>query len=288
MFKFFAFLIAISGVLSCASIAGAEGLDNQRRVFVSESPSSDYRFTLGTLKNINARVVAEREVVLSGELERVTYEFIDNLSYSEAWQILASRYGPSVGRELFSCSGLDCGRSNDWANNRLGIKQLYGLDQTQKYRALVLNDSPNTYVSVYFVQRGNRRIYAQVDTISVAGQAKRISASPSTISSALEIDGVYSMPVIDGAQNTRFDADEVSSLVEALRRKPFSKYYVVGHYYVAASESGNSEQAEIIAQELVSALIKKGVKPQRLFVRSVGKLAPQRGSKSPRVELVKY
>jgi len=266
----------------------AEGLDNQRRVFFSEFESSDYRLTLGTLKNVNANVVTEREIVLNGKVERITYEFDRSLSYQEAWAMLEARFGTLAGRELFSCSGLACGRSNDWANNRLGIKQLYGLDQKQKYRALVLAGSPNTYVALYFIQRGNKRIYAQVDTVVSTAQQKRVVASPSTIANILKTDGHYAVPFVLRDSVVGFDSQELQALADALSLIPISRFYVVGHHYHSSSEAEDQSASELASLTLIDSLVASGIKNERFIPRGLGRLAPTREMSGFRVELVRY
>ena len=134
----------------------ASELDAQRKVFQSSEAGSEYRLTLSALKTVNASIVSEREIVVRGDIDRTTYEFLPSLKRREAWALLSRTLIGQQYRELYSCDGLSCGSSNAWANNRFRIKQLYGLDQTQKYRVYAVDGF--NYLVLYFVERGNRRV----------------------------------------------------------------------------------------------------------------------------------
>ena len=68
---------------------------------------------------------------------------------------------------LFRCSGRDCGRSNDWANQVFGQATLYGPDRNQRYVARQWQDQ---LVSLYVIERGNKRVYAHLQFLAPQGQ----------------------------------------------------------------------------------------------------------------------
>ena len=259
-------------------------LSDQRLVFNSEDSSAEYRLTLSAVKSVNATVVADREMLVSGRLSRHTYEFLNSIKYDEAWAMLSRAAKFDAFRELYSCDGLSCGRSNVWANNRFGIKQLYGLDQLQKYRVFERSDEFTTeFLVVYFIQRGNKRIYAQVDRIFTEKPLARIAESSSTITRLIETNGYY---IIERNDQSEFSQQQLELLVQALRKKPISTFYVVGHCANSASADKNLECAQQAATDLSAELIKMGVAKHRLEPASVGSFAPRTGVSSNRVELV--
>ena len=71
---------------------------------------------------------------------------------------------------LFECSGIECGRSNVWANQIFGQRVLYGRDATQDYlvAGTTASDGSRWLTLVYTVTRGNLREYAWVEHLAVA------------------------------------------------------------------------------------------------------------------------
>ncbi len=274
--------LLLVGVFFCLNVSAAT-LDDQRKVFVSENENVDYVLTLSALKTINAVSTAEREVRLRGDLVRTTYEFNPGLSVNDAWALVEERFNFSELHEFFTCAGLDCGSSNAWANYRFGIKQLYGLDQSQRYHVFSKAADSNEFVALYFVQRGNRRIYLQVDKISVDHQIPKIPVSPSVILNKLETRTWFALYVDNSGG---FVTDEVALLAKALRKKPLLKVYVVGHSYNAGNFEGNASQAEAYAQELKNSLLALGISASRVSVKSAGPLSPREAPGRDRVEIV--
>lgn len=262
----------------------ASELSEQRLVFNSENNDTEYRLSLSALKTVNATIVAEREVLLSGRVERRTFEFDGTLQYREAWDLLNDALDLADYRELFSCDGLSCGSSNAWANDRFEIKQLYGLDQQQKYRALVKRGAlQSEFMALYFVQRGNKRIYAQVDKIFTTQNTQEITESASTIINLLEKNAFYS---VEQNQNQEFNAQQIQLLAKALKSNPISRFYLVGHCASFDSHEKNIECARSLADQLQKALIESGIPARRIQLHSVGGLTPRPGATPNRVELV--
>ena len=79
----------------------------------------------------------------------------------------------------FECEARACGRSNLWANNLYGIRQLYGRDRFQRYQAVAL---PGGWQTLYVIERGNQEIYAHlervVDAQASVGVALALSVDP--------------------------------------------------------------------------------------------------------------
>ena len=264
--------------------AQADTLTAQRTLFTSTNKNADYVFTLGAVKTVNATTVAKREIRLTGEVGRTTYEFDLGLNIREAWELVEQHVNFDNAVEYFSCSGLDCGSSNIWANDRFGIKQLYGLDQTQRYHAFRLSADANRFVALYFVQRGNRRIYVQIDTIDVEGASvPKIAASPSVILDRLARQGWYA---VDFTHADKAESEKLRLLVEALQLKPFLSFYIIGHDYSSKIHARNLEQGLVKAQELGEALREAGIAQSRFDVLSAADMAPRALPAQSRIEIV--
>lgn len=83
---------------------------------------------------------------------------------------LVQSQGASI---LFECTGIRCGRSNVWANQVFGQRELYGRDSTQDYFVAGTRDPDGSVwlTSVYTVTRGNLREYVWVERLKVAAGA---------------------------------------------------------------------------------------------------------------------
>lgn len=274
--------ITILLYLFCAT-AYAETLKSQRAVFSETIKSQEYRLTLSGLRKINAVHRSEREVLIRGEIQRETIEFNSGVSVSEAWVMLASSYLNNAYLELFSCLSLACGSSNAWANERFGIKQLYGMEQKQRYYALRSKLDPSVYVALYFVERGNHRIYAQIDTIKTLGAPVSISPSYSSIMNQIQTQGFYSISIDD---DQKYINEELNAVAKALHSKPFLEFYIVGHAYSAKKLDENKRIAEQHVVAVVDALLLQGVKENRLEKHALGNLSPVNALPRDRVELV--
>lgn len=70
---------------------------------------------------------------------------------------------------LFECSGIDCGRSNVWANQIFEQSRLLGRDREQDYLVAATMDSAGQrwLTLVYTVTRGNLREYVWVEHLKV-------------------------------------------------------------------------------------------------------------------------
>lgn len=260
-----------------------------RTVYSSQAELADYRLALGPLQKNNNVWQAEREEKMSGLLHRRTIEVNDSYSRREVMNTISGFFSSRDGRLLYSCDGLDCGSSAAWANESFGIKQLYGLDRYQHYRVWELNGETGTDIAVvYAVQRGNKRIYVQIDTLEVTkGSEKSIVSSPEAILAELDTKKYFVFPGIrfTGSALT-FEDDHVDSVAAALARNPRLTLYLVGHDYLDGSLEEQLARSKSYAGQLKERLEKMGVSAGRLHVQGVGSLAPRGKNLSARLELV--
>ncbi|MFT7561550.1 MAG: hypothetical protein ACI93R_003479 [Flavobacteriales bacterium] len=282
-------LLKVVGVLFVlmSSVVSAESLIGQHLFQQSSEDEVDYRVALGSLEKINGQWRTEREVRVSGLVERMSYELSAGVqTIEDALEIIEREYAPSQGRQIFSCSGLECGSSNTWANNRFGIKQLYGLDQTQHYWVFQSTKTENTLDVLYLVQRGNKRVYLHHELIRYSGDiAALLVPDSSLILKTLLAQGYYVVPVLESDEKS-FDSVHTQALAEALNKKPFLKFYLVAHNSVTTNSAKAMEQAELMALATEASLVSSGVKQKRIVRIVAGDSMPRLAYPGARIEVV--
>ena len=272
-----------------ANIADA-AFPDARAVYSSDTEESDYALALGPLKKINSEWRAEREQRLSGHLSRRTLEIPEKYSHKEAYRQLRAELQRHDARPLFICEGLDCGSSNAWANDYFHIKQLYGLDQNQYYGAweITAENGDLFYLTTYVVQRGNRRVYLQVDQLQVTQKPGLIVANPAALIEILKGQGYFKLSGINWkSDGLDVQPEHLQALARALQRDPWLKIHVVGHDYGSGELSQQQARSLAAAQTIRDALIKLGIKSDRVSAHGVGSLAPSAGQAGSRIEIVR-
>lgn len=266
-----------------------------RAMFRSRDTVSEYLLALSSYRKSEGIWQADRQQRLSGLLTRVTLELPQTHSAQEGFEFYQEQLKRLNHRVLFSCRARDCGTSNTWANNHFKIIQLYGLDQYQFYGAYeVVTDSPAPfYVTIYAVQRGNKRVYVQVDILHSDKSGRvALTANPETVIALLRSNGFYVYPgtVTDqgsGQPKLAIGADQLQTLTEVLQRQMSWRIGLVGHDYHSANIEQQQKYSQIYAEQLRDALIKSGISADRLQAYGLGGLAPAgRGDLSARVEVV--
>ena len=110
----------------------------------------------------------KKQLRQQGLLSRYTLELPRDYDESEVFDYYRVQL-PAQATLLFTCHGRDCGDSNNWANDHFGVKQLYGNNAAQHYAVFSLADqvghSPLSYITIYSVRRGNRRLYTQLEIL---------------------------------------------------------------------------------------------------------------------------
>lgn len=282
--------------LVCAAMLPIENYANARVVFESNAKTDEYLLGLGSYKKTGGSWRADRQQRLSGNLARYTLELPAGHSASAGFAFYLDQLQNFNVRELFHCEGRDCGTSNSWANNHFKIQLLYGLDQFQQYGAyeVITADEKPFYIALYAVQRGNKRVYMQLDILHVDKVTELgIASSAESIIKSLSVSGYYVFPDVVGGDASGSGAIQIKPahlqvLIDVLTRQSDWKVALVGHDYAGASLARQLKDSERYAGQLKAALQEKGVAPARLTTYGVGSLAPAgRGDKSARVEVVK-
>jgi hypothetical protein len=279
-----------------AAVLPVENYPNARVVFESNAKTDEYVLGLGRYTKTGGSWRADRQQRLSGNLTRYTLELPAGHNANAGFGFYLEQLQNFNIRELFHCAGRSCGTSNSWANNHFKIQLLYGLDQFQQYGAyeVITADAKPFYVALYAVQRGNKRVYLQLDVLHVDKViALGLASSSESIIKSLDVNGYYVFPdmVIDDAKSgasIQIKPAHLQALVDVLTELTDLSVALVGHDYAGASLAQQLKDSERYAQQLKVALQEKGVAPALLTTHGVGSLAPAgRGDRSARVEVVK-
>lgn len=293
---FVVFFVLAFSHLALAADLSIQPYHNARIMFQSTGATDDYVFALGSYKKIAGSWRLDRQQRLSGNLTRYTVELPEGHSANNGFDFYLDQLQNFNLRELFHCTGRDCGTSNSWANNHFKILQLYGLDQFQQYGAYEVTnaDAKPFYVALYAVQRGNKRVYMQLDILHVDSVNELgVAANPESIIRALDSSGYYVFPDLlvsdaQGGVSIKIKPAHLQVLVDVLNAKPNWTLAVVGHDYAPVALAAQQKNSLAYAEQLKAALQEAGVKANRLVPYGLGGLAPAgRGDRAGRVELVK-
>lgn len=288
-------LLLTAGVLFAAELS-VQNYHNARVIFESNGETDEYVLALGSYKKIAGSWRVDRQQRLSGKLARYTLELPEGHSANNGFDFYLDQLQNFNFRELFHCKSRDCGTSNSWANNHFKNQLLYGLDQFQQYGAYEVTtaDEKPFYVALYTVQRGNKRVYLQLDVLHVDKIiGLGIASSPESIIKSLEINGYYVFPdlVAEDAQgntNIQIKQAHLQALIDVLVQQTDWKVALVGHDYAPVTLAQQQKDSLVYAAQLKAALQEKGIAAARMTTYGVGSLAPAgRGDRSARVEVVK-
>ena len=242
-----------------------------------------YDFITAPVDKIRRDVRFEGERV-SGALQRVTYRVPDGARLADViafYERMVDAISPGV---VFSCRGPDCGRSTVWANDVFGVAELNAPNRNQFYLAApVTVAGAERLIAVYIVQRGNRRIYAHVD--SVTPDTPPSFARVETVADALSRDGYVTLAGVEPDAAGTLDADDLAALGEAaaaLAEAQWVGLQLVCHLFGDRSVEALLAAAEECAAAAAATLAEGGV---TAIPHGIGPLAPQGGAKA-RVDLV--
>ncbi len=240
-------------------------------VIQSSLAIDDYQLTLGALKKINGQWRSDREERIGGQLTRNTFELDAGHDVGEVFEYYRRQLIQMGAREVFLCRARGCGSSNSWANNRFGIKQLYGLDQHQSYSVFSLASNNGTeYVALYGVLRGNKRSYVHVDSIQSSVDLNLFSSS-AVVENQLQLRGVFALSNL-GAEGVS-DA-QLSELAKVLRNNGSWQLAVVGINRESISLEGQLELSHAAAKSLEARLLELDVDASRVSAAGIGSLVP--------------
>ena len=269
----------------------AELMRSGRLVFQVQPAISEYRVVLSSIKKVNNQWRAKQEVKSRALVSRITLELDELVSYTDARKKLRSDMDDTDDFAiLFQCSGLDCGSSNGWANEFLGVKQLYGLDTQQFYvvQAGLDGDRKETYVIWYLVQRGNGRIYLQQDVVRAGPDSGAGAAfAPELWWELLATKGFFVLPGMELTGDAASVPSETIALLEnLLNEHPRVILRIVGHDYGAGTLADRVRRSISYAQTVRDLLLDKGIDKNRISAHGLANLAPSGRRETARVEVV--
>jgi hypothetical protein len=215
-----------------------------------QSDTRDYRLILGGLEKINGVLQPEKEKRVAGRLTEISYRIPENRTPNEAFEHFYSQIIALGGKELFRCSGRDCGSSNQWANNIFGYFRLYGVDKSQSFASLELDGN---YVSLYSVRRGNKRVYLRLDVLE--GQsAGRSSQQSAETQIRREISS----------------KEDVDILLELLKSSSDLSVWIVGHDFNPGTKQQQLTRSMQQADQLKTQLVAAGIDEERVSIHAAG------------------
>ncbi len=250
-------------------------------ILYDTSSNENYQLILGNLRRVAGLTVPESVERLRGNVTRITYEVSQSFTGTNVFEFFVDQARQRGYTQLFSCSGRDCGSSNYWANTVFENRILYGPERNQFFMALETVDSPvsKAYLSIYIITRGNRRLYAYIEVVEVAGSGE--TDSPPLNLNVLQESGSLVIEGLDFDDQDRIGLDSgIDELARLLQANPTIRLYVVGHMGGGGPETGAGALNDLTVRSLSRAnqvrerLINQGIDPDRLSAQGVGPLAP--------------
>jgi hypothetical protein len=244
--------------------------------------SDDYVLPVGRLRKVDSIWRAQKDLRLKGELQRTTWMLPAGQSVSMAGQYYEALLASHDAQRLFACDARDCGSSNEWANGVFNVRELYGPDRNQVYRAYVIEQGTHwSYIALYLIERGNQRSYVHIDHMRVQG------AAAGSYLSLLEINQYLSVrrEELSQPQSLTQKLDAVAQYLDAHKGH---RVRIVGHAYGSAEVDALQQSSLQLATQLMAMLKKNGVDEKRMQAFGIGPLAP-RGSvanQQDRVEIL--
>lgn len=233
---------------------------------------------------IRSEVMARLAVTGTGQL----YEIEPDATREAAREHFLAQLRGRGAQVLYQCSGVDCGRSNVWANQIFQQPRLLGRDSEQDYVAAAVEDDTGRQwlTLVYTVTRGNLREYVWVEHLEVGAGA----AIPGFSASGSRILGPVVIPWTGGV-TYRFDftADDRRQLTDWASRDG-AEVVLTGFSALEDDEPLASaiDRSERAAEALAEVLGKTGISRDQVRVIPVGPVVPVEdpGRQGDRVEVL--
>jgi len=251
----------------------------KRVLYDKRQPDGRYQLALGAIERIDGLWQPESSRILQGQLRRRTLEFAAGQSLSGLFEHYQSLAGQAGAQKLFSCTGRDCGRSNNWANGFFHIPQLYGQEDSQRLSSFWLQQGgQQQYLSLYIVRRGNQRIYLQQDLVQFSGQAidTRVP-SAQELQEILNAKGLLRLNQSNGALGQ--EAGELQlltpwleALAQLVEREPKPIKAVV--HVVLQDRQASLAAANALQARLSSTLSARGISADDISFEALGNIAP--------------
>lgn len=138
-------------------------------VSTTEIDSQGHLVLFSPVREVNNEIRSETMARLPVSGESRLYEVARDSNRARAKDFYISELQAAGAKILYECIGVNCGRSNVWANQVFGQRVLYGRDTNQDYLvAETKTDDGSRWLTViYTVTRGNLREYVWVEHLKV-------------------------------------------------------------------------------------------------------------------------
>lgn len=233
----------------------------------------DYLVPNSVPKRINNQLRIENELRVDVTGLKETYRINDGHTTDQAFNHYLSELKKLNAKVLYQCSSRDCGRSSSWAQNIFNNSKLYGEDASQFFlSAIVQQQEQQWLISLYTVERGNRRVYAHIETLKLnTALASELASTSSTDANPIF---VFSYGA-NGMVSINPKLAEINQIIELYRADTNTRLFIVGHMQQGDSSPHKAmSQSEEAANQVASLLKKRGVDGARLSVIGVGPLIP--------------
>ncbi len=238
----------------------------------------NYRIVLGGLQRTRGQVVADDSKRLRGDVTRITYEVSQQFTGEDVVQFFREQFQETELTTLFDCSGRACGSSNYWANDIFRNRILYGPERNQYYMAARTNTGAEveSYIALYIITRGNRKIYAYLEFFEIEGSPPVIeTVGTADLLQTLRNSGSTVLPGISFTASDQLqEGVDMSQLVELLQDDPTINVYLVSHLQDSQTIETLMRRSLSRAQLLRQRLIDLGVDASRISAQGVGPLSP--------------
>lgn len=233
----------------------------------------DYLVPNSVPRRINNQLRIENELRVDVTGLKETYRINDGHTTEQAFNHYLSKLKQLNAKILYQCASRDCGRSSSWAQNIFNNSKLYGEDASQFYlSASVQQGEQQWLVSVYAVERGNRRVYAHIETLKLnTSLSSGVTQLPSNDKNQMF---VFSYGV-NGVVSINPKLADINKIIDLSKSNTEAKIYIVGHSQEGYSSTQKAlTRSEEAADQVSSLLKKRGVDGDRLMVIGVGPLVP--------------
>ena len=253
---------------------------------------TNYRLILSSLQRTRGLVSSENSEMLRGDITKIIYEIAPEFTGQDVFEYFNNEATDRNYKNLFSCSGRECGSSNYWANDVFGNRVLYGPERNQYYSVFeTAIEGREDFVVMYIITRGNRRVYVYFEFIEPDGTQSRIDIFDSDrLMTELQAERSVVLNNIEFENDLRLTRDsDVSYLISLLEKNPSLKFYLVGHLYQEGVKSEDLiSRSDQRANVLRQALLDRGIDREQIQAYGVGPFAPNCGAErcTDRVELV--
>jgi outer membrane protein OmpA-like peptidoglycan-associated protein len=235
--------------------------------------SDDYLVLMSAPKRVNNQLRVEKELRASVTGLTETYRINDGHTTEQAFKHYLSQVKQLSAKVVYQCASRDCGRSSGWAEDVYRNSKLYGNDASQFYFAAALQRNGEQWlVTVYTVERGNRRVYAHVETL-------KLNAPIEGDSLVGVFDDPQSLYVFNYDFNNtvklNVDSAEIQKIMDLVETMPAPTIYIVGHMFQSGESTAEALKLSLNAAEQLSTVLqKRGVDASKISTLGVGPLIP--------------